>query len=328
MPINKEIIKSAIVKKHNALTDGHIPKPPKQVLPDRLLNALYWKFENEGETYKITMAELRDLLGLKSSKDDHRIIEAISTLQAPIFLRNFEYKGREIEWMSAPFLSDATKYKDGQNVVEITINPKVVAALKQKYGYTPLEIDICNRFRTKYGLKLYEMFRRYETLPNHEERGVGTVAKSLDELNKMFGTKYKTPSEMKRGIDRGLKEIEKHAGVLVTAFWDRFKKKFVFSWAQEDEYPKLRIPLRRVEELIDWYIEHAKPKIKSLKKYRESLKKKIIEDEFDDLDEYYAGMMKYKYGIERKEIYSFKTGRWSDKKARKRQPALISIEIE
>ena len=325
MAKNKELIRSAVVKTSNALTDGHIPKPPKQVLPDRLLNALYWKFENEGERYSITMAELRELLGLKSSKDDHRIIEAISTLQAPIFLRNFEYKGREIEWMSAPFLSDATKYKAGKNVVEITINPKVVAALKQKYGYTPLEIDICNRFRTKYGLKLYEMFRRYETLPNHEERGVGTVAKTMDELNKMFGTNYKTPSEMQRGIDRGLREIENNTGVLVTAFWDRFKKKFVFSWAQEDKYPKLRIPLRRVEELIDWYIEYAKPKIKSLKKYRDSLKEKIINDEFDDLDDYYAGMMKYKYGIESSEIYNEKTGRWSDK-TRKKQPTLLSLD--
>ena len=325
MEYNKEIVQSAIVKKHNALTDGYIPKPPKQVLPDRLLNALILKYQDEGDHYTMTMAELRALLGLKSTKDDHRIIEAIGILQTPIFIKNFEYKGREIEWMSAPLLSDASKYKNGQNVVEITINPKVVAALEQKVGYTPLEIDICNRFRSKYGLKLYEMFRRYETLPNHEARGVGTIAKSMDELNKMFGTKYKTPSEMKRGIDRGLKEIEKHAGVLVTAFWDRFKRKFVFSWAQEDKYPKLRIPLARVEELIDWYIHYAKPKIRSMRKYRDSLKEKIIKDEFELLDEYYAGMMKYKYGIDREEIYNPKTGVWADI-SRKKQPPLVSLD--
>lgn len=314
MAINKEIVKNAIVKKNNSLTDGHIPKSPKQVLPDRLLNVLYWKFENEGERYSITMAKLRELLGLKSSKDDYRIIEAISTLQAPIFLRNFEYKGREIEWMSAPFLSDATKYKDGKNVVEITINPKVVAALKQKYGYTPLEIDICNRFKSKYGLKLYEMFRRYETLPNHEAKGVGTIAKSMDELNKMFGTNFKHPSKMKEGIDRGLKEIEKHAGVLIAAFWDKFKKKFVFSWAQEDKYPKLRIPLERVEELIDWYIAHKQPKIDDIKKYRKTLKNKILNDEFEQLDEYYGGLMSIKYGIENPslKLQDQNTGVWKD----------------
>ena len=257
MAINKEIIKQAIVKKNNALTDGYIPKPPKQVLPDKLLNALYWKFENEGERFSITLSELRGLLGLKSSKDDHRIIEAIGILQAPIFLRNFEYQGREIEWTSAPFLSEATKYKDGRNIVEFAINPKVIAALKQKYGYTPLEIEICNRFKTKYGLKLYEMFRRYETLPNGKGEGVGTIAKSIEELNKLFGTKYQHPSKIKEGIDRGLKEIEKHTGILITVFWDKIKKKFVFSWGQEPKetsYPFMRSKKAFISYLRKHYV--------------------------------------------------------------------------
>jgi len=319
--VNKELIKGLVIRKHNALTDGYVPKTGKEIVPDKLINALFLKYESEGIRFDITMAELRELLGLKSTKDDHRIYKALEVLGTAIQVRDFTYQGREIEWATVSFCK-ARKWKDRENHIEIIIDDMMIEVLKQKVGYTPLELDICNRFRTKYGLKLYEMFKRYESLPNHEGKGVGTVAKSMDELNKMFGTNYKHPSKMKEGIDRGLREIEKHAGVLVMAFWDRFKKKFVFSWAQEDKYPKLRIPLRRVEELIDWYIEHAKPKIKSPKKYREQLKKKIIEDEFEKLNEYYGGMMYYRYGIEPSEIYDQKTGKWSDK-ARKEQPRLF-----
>jgi len=76
-------------------------------------------------------------------------------------------------------------------------------------GYTPLDLEICNKFKTKYGLKIYEMYKRYYSLPNREGKGVGKIAKSIDELNQMLGTDYKTPSEMKRGLNRGIKEIEK-----------------------------------------------------------------------------------------------------------------------
>lgn len=313
MEYNKELIKGLVVRKHNALTDGYVPKAGKEIIPDKLINALFLKYQNEGTIFEVTMAELRALLGLKSTKDDHRIYKALEVLGTAVQVRDFSYKGKEVEWATVAFCK-ARKWKEKENHIEIVIDDMMIEVLKQKVGYTPLEIDICNRFRTKYGLKLYEMFRRYETLPNHEARGVGTVAKSMDELNKMFGTHFTHPSKMKEGIDRGLKEIEKHTGILVTAFWDRRKKKFVFSWAQREEYPKLRIPLRRVEELIDWYIEHYKPKIKSLKKYRDALKKKIIEDEFEELDEYYGGLMREKYGIELPMaiLYNPKTNTWKD----------------
>ena len=58
------------IQKHNALTDGFLPWSGKAVLPDKLVNALYWKYEDDGVDFKITLPELRDLLGLKSSKDD------------------------------------------------------------------------------------------------------------------------------------------------------------------------------------------------------------------------------------------------------------------
>ena len=287
-------------KKHNSLTDGYIPNTGKAVLPDKLINTLFWKFEQEGDTFILSMSELRSLLGLKSTKDDLRIIEAIKLLQAPIVLRDFTFQGEEIEWTSGPFLSRATKWKDGQKFIKIKLDEVIIEGIKQKYGYTPLELTVCNQFKSKYGLKLYEMFIRYYHLPNKEGKGVGMVAKSMNDLNKVFDTSFKHPSKMLEGLNRGLKEIDKVTGELVTCFYHKGNKEFVFSWHQQDKHPKLRIPLKRIDEFIQWYLAHneGKLEIKSITRYKQSLRKKIINDEFKELDSLYRGMMKYKYYLE------------------------------
>ena len=287
------------IKKHNSLTDGYIPKTGKAVLPDKLLNALYWKYEQEGEKFKISMAELRGLLSLKSIKDDARIIEALKALRTTVTIRDFSYKGREVEMIIGSFLTSATIWKDNQKYIEIKLDDMIIEALKQKAGYTPLELDTCNQFRTKYGLKLYEMFIRYYRLPNRQGSGVGTVSKTLDELNQIFDTHFKHASQMLRSIDRGLKEIKKIAGEDVFVYYNKPLKSFVFSWEQKEKYPKLRIPYGRIDELIDWYLgHHQELKIKNLTKYRADLKNKILNDDFEGLDALWGGMLKYRYGIE------------------------------
>jgi len=167
----------------------------------------------------------------------------------------------------------------------------MVEALKQKNGYTAMDIEVCNKFKTKYGLKIYEMYLRYYRLPNREGKEVGMIKKDIDYLNKIFGTTYKTPSEMKRGIDRGINEIEKITGELISSFYHKAEKKFIFGWHQKEKYPKLRIPYPRIDEFIEWYLEHNKElKINSVLKYKSGLKKKILEDEFNDLDSFYKGL--------------------------------------
>jgi hypothetical protein len=46
--IENELIKSIIIKKNNTLTDGYILNSGKVILLDKLINALYWKLEQEG----------------------------------------------------------------------------------------------------------------------------------------------------------------------------------------------------------------------------------------------------------------------------------------
>lgn len=297
-------MKKKSIKKHNSLTDGYLPWSGKAVLPDKLVNALYWKYEEKGVDFTMTVPELRELLGLKSTKDDKRIFDAISALQTPIQIRDFTYKGRGVKWMSAPFLSRSIMWYDGQNNFHFKLDDMIIEGLKQKAGYTPLELSVCNSFKTKYGLKLYELFVRYYHLPNREGKGVGAISKEIDDLNLLFGTTYTQPSEVKRGIDRGIKEIEKITGEVVTCFFDKPNRQFVFSWHQKPRYPNLRIPFKRIDELIDWYLQHNQEKltIKSIPRYRQSLKTKIIEDKFADLDSLYCGMLKYKYDILAPEI--------------------------
>ena len=186
-----------------------------------------------------------------------------------------------------------------------------IEALKQKGGYTPIELEICNKFRTKYGLKIYEMYLRYYSLPNKEGKGVGKISKTKEHLNLIFGTNYKAPSDMKRGIDRGINEIEKITGEIISCFYNKAEKKFIFGWHQKDKYPKLRIPYERVDEFIEWYLVHHKElKINSLIKYKSGLKKKILEDKFDDLDTFYRGMLKWKYDLTPSDFFDVKSGRY------------------
>lgn len=289
---------SLSIKKHNTLTDGYIPNIGQAVLPDKILNVFYWLYEKHGVKFTVSLPELRRLLDLKSIKDDDRIYAAISLLQIPLQIRDFSYQGKSVEWISAPFLSRAISWKEHQKHLEVHLDEMIIEAMKQKGGYTPLELSLCNQFKTKYGLKLYEMYKRYYNLPNREGKGVGRISKSIGELNAMLGTSYKHQSALKKGIDRGLKEIEKIAQEQITCFFNKHKKTFEFCWYQRDKYPKLRIPYKRIEEFIDWYLSKQDSlKIKSMPKYRQTLRKKIIDDEFVELDVYYKGLMKYKYNL-------------------------------
>jgi len=299
------------INKHNTLTDGYIPKTGKAILPDKLLNSLYWKFEEKGNDFILSMTEIRDILGLKSIKDDYRIWDAIRMLQEPLQIRDFTFKGKGVKRVSAPFLSEVIEWKENKKYLNFKVNEIILEALKQKAGYTPIELNICNQFKTKYGLKLYEMYLRYYSLPNREGKGVGKVSKELNELNNIFSTTYKAPSDMKRGLNRGINEIEKITGELISCFYHKAEKKFIFGWHQKEKYPNLRIPYDRVDELIEWYLEHKKElKIKSILKYKMGLKKKILEDKFDDLDSFYRGMLKWKYDLNSSDLFDVQSNKY------------------
>jgi len=233
-------MENMVTRKNNALTDGYIPKTGKDILSDKLLNVLVHKYENEGTTFTVPLSEIRNLLGLKSDsrKDNERIYKAFKILGTCIEMRDFEYKGKGIKWATGVFCT-AKIYKDNQNYIEIRIDDTTISYLKQKYGYTPIDINICNKFRTKYGLTIYEkIYLRYESLPNHVGNHVGYIERDFETLNKIFDTKHKHVSKMMEGINRGLSEIEKITGIQIHCFYKKREKLFNFSWEQKPKYTR------------------------------------------------------------------------------------------
>lgn len=225
-----------LVHKNNALTDGNIPD--RKLVANKLVNALYYKYEQEGDTFKIAINDLAALLGMTSNsgKTKQMIADGIKILQQPIELRNFEYKGRGIKWLSAPFLSEATIYTDDKNYIEIKLSDKLLQGLKQKKHYTTIDLSVSNQFKTKYGLVIWEIYLRYK---NAKRDGVPTEVTyqdfSLDELNGKFGTDYKYISQMERSIKRGLQEIQKITDKDIAVNWIDTDKKFRFMWEREKE---------------------------------------------------------------------------------------------
>ncbi len=230
---------SLLIHKNNALTDGNIPD--RKVIANKLVNALYHKYEKEGNTFKIAINDLANLLGMSSNsgKTKQMITDGLKILQQPIELRNFEYNGRGIKWLSAPFLSEATIYTDDKSYIEIKLSDKLLQGLKQKKHYTTIDLSVSNQFKTKYGIVIYEMYLRYKNAKREEVPLEATYQLfSLDELNSKFGTKFIHISKMMEGVNRGLIEVEKITGIKITVEWQKNFDKLGFFWKREKETQK------------------------------------------------------------------------------------------
>ncbi len=227
---------SLLIHKNNALTDGNIPD--RKVIANKLVNALYFKYEKEGANFKIAINDLANLLGMTSNsgKTKDMITDGLKILQQPIELRNFEYKGRGIKWYSSPFLQEAKIYTDDKNYIEIKLSDTLIEGLKQKKHYTTIDLSVSNQFKTKYGIVIYEMYLRYKNAKREEVPLEATYQLfSLDELNSKFGTKFTHISKMMEGVNRGLIEVEKITGIKITVKWQKNFDKFGFFWKREKE---------------------------------------------------------------------------------------------
>lgn len=240
-----------LIKKNNALTDGNIPN--RFVLTNKLVNGLYKYYEDYGVEFTIKIPDLLRLLNLNATSGNNKakLIEAIKILQQPIELRDFEYKGNGIAWLSAPFLSRAIIVKKNINEIKFVLDDMLIEALKQKKHYTLIDINTTNKFRTKYGITIYEMYLRYK---NQTREGVKEDITyqmfSLEELNKKFGSHYKTKSEMLRCINRGLKEIEKITGKKIVVKWQKDHNKFGFFWRKDKPELKRKTDLHEFIKYI------------------------------------------------------------------------------
>ena len=236
-----------------------------------------------------------------------RIKEAIDILQRPIVIRDFTYKGEKIKFMQSVFIT-AVFQKEGEGEkIYFKIEDMFAEACKQKYaGYTKLNLEDTNVFKSKYALKLFEMYKRYENLPNSEDHGCVVVKKDLDYLNNIFCTNYSHPSRLFSSkedlktlppINKGLKEIKEKFDVDIYCFYYKPEKSFVFVWTRPNKYPNLRIPMSQINEFLIWYIDIRNENISDVQKYYKSLYKSLLDGTFNNLDNNYRNFLKLKYNL-------------------------------
>lgn len=326
--MTKELIKARakhfeFLRKNNAITDAKNGELSLGAM--KALDAILHVYQNTKETkIQLELVWLRNKLGLEKNNDYvERIKRYLLELKLPFELRDFreQKQGKQIAFALASFLNDIKAYKDTQHIIEINISENFIDYMIEKSGYTEIDLVLSKQFKTKYGYKIYEMYLRYYGLPNKLDSDIGNINKTLAELNEKFGTNHKYVSKMFEGINRGLIEIEELTGDKIFCHYEKSIKKFVFAWEKflKKIEPSCIIPESRIEETIDWIILHTSSKIQDHIKYRHKIKKLILINEYEELEETYRGLLMYKYGYTSKEITEFKTstGKYKDFKKNK-----------
>ena len=230
------MIINQIIHKNNILTDGKLPD--SAVLTQKLVNVLYFNYETQGAEFTIHLKDLCKQLDISNQTRNHlRVKDSLRILKQPIQLRNFNDKqGRKLKWYLGSFLDKAKVFEDTMDYVTIRLDEDLIEGMKQHKHYTRIDIETSNKFKTKYGIVIWEIYLRYK---NAKRDGVPTEVTyqdfSLDELNGKFGTDYKYISQMERSIKRGLQEIQKITDKDIAVNWIDTDKKFRFMWEREKE---------------------------------------------------------------------------------------------
>ncbi len=255
------MIINQIIKKNNILTDGNLPD--RAVLTQKLVNVLYANYEQKGEEFTMQISDLCHQLQISNSSKNHlRVSESLKILKQPIEVRNFEYQGRGIKWHLSSFLQSATVENANRDFVKIKLDEMLIAGMQQYNKYTQIEIETSNKFKSKYGIVIWEMFLRYQYAKRDKMPIVETVEGdkkytyqdfSLEDLNKKFGTKFLHNSKMQEGINRGLKEIENITKQKILCKWQKIDKCFRLFWELKEAPAKWKTEERA-------FIKHIREK--------------------------------------------------------------------
>ncbi len=230
--------KELITNKSNTLTEAKTGK--LRLFDDKIINILYYLIENsEDDILKLNLLDVKKLLNIKTNDYIERILQSLERLDnTTILLRDITYQGRAIEWVSSSIIKEMILYKDSRSNVEIEISRRIIEGLKQKSNFTPLDINICNNFTSKYGLKIYELFKRYENFTtNHhlfQRDSESCFIMSIDDAIERFGVTYKYPSKWKEAFNRGINEIKEITSKDINILYIKNEKSFIFYWKRDD----------------------------------------------------------------------------------------------
>jgi hypothetical protein len=225
-----------IMPKNNILTDARVPF--SGALTQKLINILYNNYLKHGAEFSLDLPDLYKLLNVGNQTLTRKHIKvALKQLQYPIEVRNYtDLKGKEVLWMSCAFLTRTKIKKNFKEKMFFTIDKELVHALKQKEHYTIIDIQVINKFKSKFGIVLYEMYLRYKDMKKKNiQKNMTYQTFTIDELNKKFHTKHKYQAHMIRAIKAGIDEILKITDIEIFYFWDKYEKQFEFHWFKEEK---------------------------------------------------------------------------------------------
>ena len=227
-----------ITNKSNALTEAKTGE--LRLFDDKMINILYYLIENSKDNLlKLNLLDVKKLLGIKSNDYIELILGSLERLDnKKISLRNINYKGRDIDWIRSSVIKEMILFSDSRSNLQVEISRALIEGLKQKSNFTPLDINICNKFQTKYGLKLYELYKRYENFPtNHhllQKENESCFLISIDDATQRFGNNFKYASKWKEAFIRGLSEIKQITNTDVNMFYIKQEKVFIFFWKRNN----------------------------------------------------------------------------------------------
>ena len=236
--------KELITNKSNALTEAKTGE--LRLFDDKLINVLYYMIENLGEEIlKLNLLDIKRLLNINTNNYIELILQSLERLDnRKISLRNIKYKGRNIDWMRSSVIKEMILFSDSRSHLEIEISRAIIEGMKQKSNFTPLDINICNQFKSKYGLKIYELYKRYENFTtNHHlfmKDSESCFSISMDEATERFGNNFAHASKWKEAFNRGLKEIKLLTDKNIDVTYSKQDKLFLFYWVR----PNINIDLK------------------------------------------------------------------------------------
>lgn len=177
----------------------------------RCLNSVYYivqKSINNGETnsdrkFKISFQDFKKLMAINDNNYIYIIRKAIKELQRPFQLYNYKLSTNErVLWHSTVFISDfKIVEKNKEKEIQFELNSTIYDLIKETGNFTELEFKTIQNFKSKYSATLYEYLKSYSNL--------GQLKITLDMMNTILITKYNYLSDMKKIINRCLKEFEK-----------------------------------------------------------------------------------------------------------------------
>lgn len=300
-----------MLKKNNAITDSKNGLLSLNGM--RTLDVILQLYQERDEhKFTVELSLLRKKLGLEKNNDYvERIRLYIGELKMPIELRDFrdQTSGKKIDWALTSFINEAVAYKESQHIVEIEISKHFIDYMVEKAGYTMVDLALNQKFKTKYGYKIYEMYLRYYSIPNRTNNSIGTIKKTIGELNAKFGTKHSHASKMLEGVNRGLNEIYSLTAETIFCEYSKPEKIFIFSWTKDIKViePKCFIPKERIDEFVEWVMTHTKRTIENKDTYRHKIKRLLLDGKLDDWESMYRGMMIHKYGYTSPEVDEHKS---------------------